>query len=95
MSTIQRHITKKTLSDNPRDFYKTKSVNFIEVENIDITSYRIYEILPKLLQKILYTLFGVLWSKKIINQKNNEEIIWTTNPNLLLRISKHFKYSIF
>lgn len=86
---------KKTLIDSPEKFYRSSSINFIEVENIDITSYRIYNFLPRLLQMTLYTFFGLLWSRKIIKEKNQEEIVWSTNPNLLLGITKYFKYAIF
>lgn len=86
---------KKTLVDRPEKFYKSSSINFIEVENIDITSYRIYDFLPSLLQMTLYTIFSLLWSRKLIKENNQEEIVWSTNPNLLLGITKCFKYAIY
>ena len=86
---------KKTIDADPKDYYKVNNINFIELKNIDVTSFRIYSFLPRFLQMIIYTVSGILWSKQVINYNNNEEIVWTTNPNLLIRISKSFKYAIF
>ena len=79
---------KKTIDADPKDYYKVNNINFIELKNIDVTSFRIYSFLPRFLQMIIYTVSGILWSKQVINCNNNEEIVWTTNPNLLIRISE-------
>ena len=38
----------KTINELPSDYYKVNSdINFKEIENVDITSYKIYRIAPK------------------------------------------------
>ena len=33
---------KKTIDADPKDYYQVNTVNFIELNNIDVTSFRIY-----------------------------------------------------
>ena len=54
----------KSISKEPSEYYGIKNnVNFKEVENFDITSYKVYNILPNVIQQTLYsinTFFGAL-----------------------------------
>ena len=47
----------KTINELPGDYYKVNSdINFKEIENVDITSYKIYRIAPKILQKFAFSI---------------------------------------
>ena len=81
---------KNTLSETPEEYYgKLSNINFVEIENVDITSFKIYEILPNLLKKIFYSLNTFIWSRKLKNN-SNENLIWSTNPNILAISKKYF-----
>lgn len=86
---------KNTLSETPEEYYgKLSNINFVEIENVDITSFKIYEILPNLLKKIFYSLNTFIWSRKLKNN-SNENLIWSTNPNILAISKKYFGNVIY
>ena len=62
---------KKTLKETPEEYYgDLTNVRFIQINNIDITSFRIYEISPNFVKKFLYSLNTFIWSRKL--KKNRE-----------------------
>ena len=86
---------KNTLAQTPEEYYgKLSNINFIEIENVDITSFKIYEILPNLLKKIFYSLNTFIWSRKLKNN-SNENLIWSTNPNILAISKKYFRNVVY
>ena len=49
-----RTYNSKTIYTNPKDYYRvTNDIEFIEVNNIDITSFRIYDLMPNLRENIV------------------------------------------
>ena len=86
---------EKTLAETPAEFYgKFENINYIEVSNVDITSFKIYKVLPNLLKKILYSLNTFIWARKL-KSNMNESFIWSTNPNILVVAKKYFQISIY
>ena len=86
---------KKTLKETPEEYYgKLTNVRFIQINNVDITSFKIYEISPNLIKKLLYSLNTIIWSRKL-KKNSNENFIWSTNPNILLVARKYFKHVIY
>ena len=72
----------KTLLQTPEEFYgKYENINFIEIDNVDITALKPPYCLISL--KIFYSLNTFIWSSKLRNN-NNENYVWSTNPNILL-----------
>ena len=64
------------------------------VNNTDLTSYKIYELLPSIIQKVLFSLSTFIWARKIKNNQG-EKIIWSTNPNILYIAHKFFNKIIY
>ncbi len=86
----------KSIYQEPEKYYKPRnSVRFKKINNLDITSFTLYEILPNLFKKILYTAMTILWSFKLSKHLENEEYVWSTNPNILLVVKKYFKFIIY
>ena len=87
-----RTYNSKTIYTNPKDYYGvTNDIKFIEVNNIDITSFRIYDLMPNLIKKILYSINTFIWAKRVSKNLNEETYLWSTNPNLVLSLKKFFK----
>ena len=86
----------KTISQQPSDYYKINSdINFKEIGNLDITSYKIYSIAPKILQKFAYSINTFVWGCKVRKNLENEDFLWSTNPNLILILKSLFKKSFY
>lgn len=86
----------KTINEQPSDYYKINSdINFKEIENVDITSYKIYSIAPKILQKFAFSINTFVWGYKVRKNLENEDFLWSTNPNLILVLKKLFKKSFY
>ena len=86
---------KKTLKETPEEYYgDLNNVRFIQINNVDITSFRIYEISPSFVKKLLYSLNTIIWSRKL-KKNRNENFVWSTNPNILLVAKKYFKHVIY
>ena len=86
----------KTINELPGDYYKVNSdINFKEIENVDITSYKIYRIAPKILQKFAFSINTFIWGYKVRKNLDNEDYLWSTNPNLILVLKKLFKISFY
>ena len=87
-----RTYNSKTIYTNPKDYYGvTNDIKFIEVNNIDITSFRIYDLMPNLIKKTLYSINTFIWAKRVSKNLNEETYLWSTNPNLVLSLKKFFK----
>ena len=86
----------KTINELPSDYYKVNSdINFKEIKNIDITSYKIYRIAPKILQKFAFSINTFIWGYKVRKYLDNEDFLWSTNPNLILVLKNLFKKSFY
>ena len=85
----------KTLKETPEEYYgQIRNVNFVMIDNRDITSYKIYNLLPSILKKLLFSLSTFMWAKKLKNNQG-ETIIWSTNPNILYIAQKFFDKIIY
>ena len=86
----------KTINELPGDYYKVNSdINFKEIENVDITSFKIYRIAPKILQKVAFSINTFIWGYKVRKNLENEDYLWSTNPNLILVLKSLFKKSFY
>ena len=73
----------KTLKETPEEYYgQIRNINYVMIDNRDITSYKIYNLLPSIFKKLLFSLSTFMWAKKLKNNQG-EAIIWSTNPNIL------------
>ena len=87
---------KKTINEKPKNYYQVnQNINFFEVDNLDITSSKFYELMPLIFQKFFYTLNTFIWSKKLIKNFKGEQIAWSTNPNILRAIYKAFDKVVY
>ena len=85
----------KTLNETPEEYYgQIRNVNFVMIDNRDITSYKIYNLLPSIFKKLLFSLSTFMWAKKLKNNQG-ETIIWSTNPNILYIAQKFFDKIIY
>ncbi len=86
----------KTIYERPEKYYEVKKeIEFKEINNFDITSYSIYNFLPSILRKIIYSLNTFIWSIKLKKYFNGESYVWSTNPNILLTVKKFFDITIY
>ena len=87
---------KKTIDERPEKYYGVKrEIAFKEINNFDITSYSIYNFLPSFLKKIIYSLNTFIWSIKLKKYFDDENYVWSTNPNILLIVKKFFDVTIY
>ena len=87
---------KLTINQDPQDFYGIDSnIQFKQLENIDLTKYKIYEILPSFIQKIIWSFSAYIWAKKNIKHFQDYDVLWSTNPNILVPLRKIKKVLIF
>ena len=85
----------KTLNETPEEYYgQIRNVNYVMIDNRDITSYKIYNLLPSIFKKLLFSLSTFMWAKKLKNNQG-ETIIWSTNPNILYIAQKFFDKIIY
>ena len=86
----------KTINEQPSDYYRVNDdINFKEIGNVDITSYKIYNLAPKILQKFAFSINTFIWAYKVRNNLENEDFLWSTNPNLIVVLKKLFKKSFY
>ena len=86
----------KTIDERPEKYYGVKrEIAFKEINNFDITSYSIYNFLPSFLKKIIYSLNTFIWSIKLKKYFDDENYVWSTNPNILLIVKKFFDITIY
>ena len=86
---------QKSLHINPEEYYKSTNINFVEVENLDFTKYKLYEFLPKIFQKAFWTIGAYFWSIKLGSYLDGVDTIWSTNPNVLFRYRNKNKTVIY
>ena len=86
---------KKTINESPETYYQNNKVNFIGVKNYDFTKLIIYDFLPNVLQKALWTIGAYYWSSRLTTQLKNIDTIWSTNPNLLIKHASSGKTIIY
>ena len=86
---------QKSLHINPEEYYKSININFVEVENLDFTKYKLYEFLPKIFQKAFWTIGAYFWSIKLGSYLDGVDTIWSTNPNVLFRYRNKNKTVIY
>lgn len=86
----------KTINIQPNEYYNLNNeINFVEVKNIDITSYKFYQLLPKMFQKVFYTVNTFLWTRNLMKVTKNEHFVWSTNPNLIWSLRNHFAILLY
>ena len=86
----------KSISKEPSEYYGIRNnVNFKEVENFDITSYRVYNMLPNIIQQTLYSINTFFWCFKVKKVLEDENYSWSTNPNLIYFLKKNFDTSFY
>ncbi len=86
----------KTIYKRPEKYYEVKKgIEFKEINNFDITSYSIYNFLPSILKKIIYSLNTFIWSNKLKKYFKGESYVWSTNPNILVIVKKFFDITIY
>lgn len=73
----------KTIYQDPGNYYKNNDINFREIDNFDYTSLKYYEILPRILQKLIWNLGAIYWSRKLKKFISEYDAVWSTNPNVL------------
>ena len=87
---------KLTIDQNPQAFYGIDSnIQFKQLENIDLTKYKFYEILQSFIQKIIWSFSAYIWAKKNIKYFQYYDVLWSTNPNILVPLKKINKVLIF
>ena len=87
---------KLTIDQDPQAFYGIDSnIQFKQLENIDLTKYKFYEILPSFIQKIIWSFSAYIWAKKNIKYFQYYDVLWSTNPNILVPLKKINKVLIF
>ena len=87
---------KLTINEDPQAFYGIDSnIQFKQLENIDLTKYKIYEILPSFIQKIIWSFSAYIWAKKNIKHFQYYDVLWSTNPNILVPLKKIKKVLVF
>ncbi len=85
-----------TVNQDPKSFYGIDTnVQFQELNNTDLTKYKIYEILPSLFKKILWSFSAIYWAKRNREEFKKFDILWSTNPNVLVPLKKLKKIIIF
>lgn len=86
----------KTITQNPETYYEvTNNINFKEIKNFDVTSFSIYELLPSVLKMFIYSISTLFWSFRLKRYLQNEEYVWSTNPNVLNVLKKCFDNVIY
>tara|TARA_B100001093_G_scaffold519390_1_gene608195 strand:+ start:4637 stop:5788 length:1152 start_codon:yes stop_codon:yes gene_type:complete len=86
----------KTIDEQPNNYYKlSNNINFKEIENIDITSFKVYNIAPRIIQKLFYSINTFIWGYRVRKYLENEDYLWSTNPNLILILKNMFKKSFY
>ena len=68
----------KTLKETPEEYYgQIRNVNYVMIDNRDITSYKIYNLLPSIFKKLLFSLSTFMWARKLKNnQSHHSSFFW-------------------
>lgn len=87
---------EKTIYENPKEYYNNQDIYFQKINHYDITKFFWYNVLPKNIQGLLWSITAFLWSKKIKKYSNDSgSIFWSTNPILLYGALQEKNYVIF
>tara|TARA_B100000963_G_scaffold327507_1_gene315303 strand:- start:2454 stop:3629 length:1176 start_codon:yes stop_codon:yes gene_type:complete len=87
---------KYTIDENPQTFYDVpENIEIIALENFDYTNLRIFSLLPSIVKKLMWNLGAFFWAKKISPNLIDMDLVWSTNPNLLVPQKKLSKLLIY
>lgn len=87
---------KYTIDDNPQTFYDIpENIEIKALENFDYTNLRIFSLLPSIVKKLIWNLGAFFWAKKIRPNLIDMDLLWSTNPNLLVPQKKLSKLLIY
>ena len=87
---------KYTISEDPQTFYDIpQNIEVKALDNFDYTNFRLFSLLPSILKKLMWNLGAFFWAKKIRPNLNDIDLLWSTNPNLLVPQKKLNKLLIY
>ena len=87
---------KYTISEDPQTFYDIpQNIEVKALDNFDYTNFRLFSLLPSILKKLMWNLGAFYWAKKIRPNLNDMDLLWSTNPNLLVPQKKLNKLLIY
>ena len=87
---------KYTINEDPQTFYDIhQNIEVKALDNFDYTNFRLFSLLPSILKKLMWNLGAFFWAKKIRPNLNDMDLLWSTNPNLLVPQKKLNKLLIY
>ena len=87
---------KYTINEDPQTFYDIpQNIEVKALDNFDYTNFRLFSLLPSILKKLIWNLGAFYWAKKIRPNLNDMDLLWSTNPNLLVPQKKLNKLLIY
>ena len=87
---------KYTIDEDPQTFYDIPpNIEVTVLDNFDYTKFRLFSLLPSILKKLMWNLGAFFWAKKIRPNLNDMDLLWSTNPNLLVPQKKLNKLLIY
>ena len=87
---------KYTINEDPQTFYDIpQNIEVKALDNFDYTNFRSFNLLPSILKKLMWNLSAFFWAKKIRPNLNYMDLLWSTNPNLLVPQKKLNKLLIY
>lgn len=87
---------KYTINKDPQTFYDIpQNIEVKALDNFDYTNFRLFNLLPSILKKLMWNLSAFFWAKKIRPNLNDMDLLWSTNPNLLVPQKKLNKLLIY
>ncbi len=79
----------KTIFTTPDSYYgNCERINFKELKNIDFTNSPLFLRLPSSIQKLIWNFGAIYWSFSIKKYLKNQDFLWSTNPNILVPLTK-------
>lgn len=87
---------KYTINEDPQTFYDIpQNIEVKALDNFDYTNFRLFSLLPSILKKLMWNLGAFYWARKIRPNLNDMDLLWSTNPNLLVPQKKLNKLLIY
>ena len=87
---------KYTINEDPQTFYDIpQNIKVKALDNFDYTNFRLFSLLPSILKKLMWNLGAFYWARKIRPNLNDMDLLWSTNPNLLVPQKKLNKLLIY
>ena len=87
---------KYTIDEDPQTFYDIPpNIELTVLDNFDYTKFRLFSLLPSILKKLIWNLGAIIWAKKIQSNLIDMDLLWSTNPNLLVPQKKLNKLLIY